>query len=176
MSEIRTEDLDVYVQQLTASQGKLRGYILASLGDYANAADVLQQTNLTLWRKAPEFRSGEEFLPWALGIARYQILSFLRDHERDRLVFSENVARMMLDVAVEEMTDLGDRQLALRKCLEKVPPRSLELLRQRYEKGSSIRQIARDSQRSEDAIKSLFLRIRRSLEGCIETTLRLGTA
>ena len=173
MGDGGTEELDVYVQQLTACQGKLRGYILASLGNYANTADVLQRTNLTLWNKAREFRPGAEFLPWAFTIARYEILSFLRDHQRDRLVFSDEVAKLMLNVAAEEASDTDDRQLALRKCLEKLPHRSRELLRQRYDKSQSIKQIASDSKRSEDAIKSLFLRIRRTLERCIETTLRL---
>jgi RNA polymerase sigma-70 factor (ECF subfamily) len=173
MGEGDTEDLDAYVQQLTASQSKLRGYILASLGNYANTADVLQRTNLTLWNKAREFRAGAEFLPWAIAIARFEILSFLRDHQRDRLVFSEDVAKLMSDAAIEGVSHTDDRQLALRKCLERLPQRSRELLGQRYDKSKSIKQIALDSKRSADSIKSLFLRIRRTLERCIETTLRM---
>ena len=173
MGEGGTEDLDAYVQQLTASQSKLRGYILASLGNYANTADVLQRTNLTLWNKAREFHPGADFLPWAIAIARYEILSFLRDHQRDRLVFSEDVAKLMLDAAVEGASDMDDRQLALRKCLKKLPHRSRELLRQRYDTSRSIKQIASDSKRSTDSIKSLFLRIRKTLERCIEATMRL---
>jgi RNA polymerase sigma-70 factor (ECF subfamily) len=166
------EALDAYVQQLTASQGRLRGFILASLGNYADTADVLQRTNLVLWRKAGEFRRGAEFLPWALTIARYEILSFLRDSQRDRHVFSSDVAELMATAAAAETSDPNDRQLALRKCLEKVPRRSRDLLWQRYGAEKSIRQIAAETARTEDAVKSLFLRIRKSLEQCVETSLK----
>ena len=97
MSDERSEALEAYVQELTANQSRLRGFILASLGNYADAADVLQRTNLVLWKKAGEFRPGAEFLPWGLTIARYEVLSFLRDGQRDRHVYSTAVAELMLD-------------------------------------------------------------------------------
>lgn len=167
------EELEVYVRHLTDCQSKLRGYILACIGNYANTSDVLQRTNLTLWKKAGEFQRGAKFLPWAYAIARYEILSFLRDHKRDRLVFSEEVANLMLELEAEEESDANERQLALRKCLERLPRQSRDLLSQRYDQGNSIKQIAGDANRSEVAIKSSFLRIRRALEKCIESTLRL---
>jgi RNA polymerase sigma-70 factor (ECF subfamily) len=172
MNEGGSQDLDAYVQQLTTSQSRLRGYILASLGNYADTADVLQRTNLVLWKKAGEFRSGADFLPWALTIARYEILSFLRDSQRDKHVYSADVATLMLDAAGVEAIDQDERQLALRKCLEKVPRHSRDLLWQRYGAEKSIRQIATESQRSEDSVKSLFLRLRKSLERCVEAGMK----
>jgi RNA polymerase sigma-70 factor (ECF subfamily) len=79
---------------------------------------------------------------------------------------------MMLDLATADANDPNDRHLVLRKCLEKVPRRSRDLLWQRYGAEKSIRQIAADAQRSEDAVKSLFLRIRKSLERCVEAGLK----
>jgi RNA polymerase sigma-70 factor (ECF subfamily) len=171
MNDGGDQDLDAYVQQLTACQSRLRGYILASLGNYADTADVLQRTNLILWKKAGEFRRDADFLPWALTIARYEILSFLRDSQRDRHVYSADVATLMLDAAAEA-SEQNDRQLALRKCLEKVPRHSRELLWQRYGAEKSIRQIAAETQRSEDSVKSLFLRLRKSLERCVEADMK----
>ena len=173
MENCGTEQLDQYVQQLTACQSRLRAYILASLGNYANTADVLQRTNLTLWKKAGEFRPDAEFLPWALAITRYEILAFLRDHRRDRHVFANDVAELMLDAAASEVSDPGDRHVALRRCLEKLPQPSRELLWQRYDADKSIKQIANDTKRSVDSVKCLFLRIRKALERCIEATLKL---
>jgi RNA polymerase sigma-70 factor, ECF subfamily len=172
MSDGPSDDLDAYVQALTASQSRLRGFILASLGNYADTADVLQRTNLILWKKAHEFRPEAEFLPWALTIARYEVLSFIRDSQRDRHVYSSDVAEMMLDAAAAEASDPNDRQLALRKCLEKVPGHSRDMLWQRYGAEKSIRQIAADANRTEDSVKSLFLRIRKALERCVEADLK----
>ena len=74
--------------------------------------------------------------------------------------------------AAAEAMDQSDRQLALRRCLEKVPRHSRRLLWQRYGAEKSIRQIAAESQRSEDSVKSLFLRLRKSLERCVEADLK----
>lgn len=174
MSDDQGQAMEAYVQALTANQGRLRGYILASLGNYADAADVLQRTNLVLWKKASEFRQGSDFLPWGLTIARYEVLTFLRDGQRDRHVYSTAVAEMMLDSAESAASEATDRQAALRKCLDKVPRRNRELLWQRYSEDMSIRQIAAQENRSEDSIKSLFLRIRKGLERCVEMSLNLN--
>jgi RNA polymerase sigma-70 factor (ECF subfamily) len=100
------------------------------------------------------------------------VLSFLRDSQRDRHVYSSNVAEMMLDIAGAEISGPNDRQLALRKCLEKIPRRSRDLLWQRYAAEKSIRQIAVESQRTQDAVKSRFLRLRKMLERCVEADIR----
>ncbi len=59
-----------FIQLLTVHQPHLLGYILASLGNRTDCDDVLQKTNLVLWKKSAEFRSGAQFLPWAKRAAR----------------------------------------------------------------------------------------------------------
>ena len=56
---------DDFVQQLTANQNRLYGYIFSLLGDHHRANDVLQETNMVLWRKAAEFQTDRDFIPWA---------------------------------------------------------------------------------------------------------------
>jgi len=175
MAEGGTDDLEPYVQELIGCQGRLRAYVTAALGSHANSADVLQRTNLVLWKKAREFRAGAEFMPWALTIARYEVLSFLRDHRRDRHVFSDDVANLMLDAIANEVTDPSDREAALRQCLERLPGRSRKLLWQRYNQAASIKEIASDTGRSENSVKCHFVRLRKSLERCIEGFLKAST-
>jgi len=81
------EQTERFVQQLTGCQTRLYAYILMLLPNHDNAADVLQETNLVLWRKADEFVDGTEFGAWACRIAHFQVLAWLRDAQRDRHVF-----------------------------------------------------------------------------------------
>ncbi len=168
------EDLDRFVQRLIDAQGRLRAFIAAAIGNRANAADVLQKTNVVLWKKAQEFRHDAEFLPWALAIARYEILAFIRDFQRDRHVFSDDVAELILDAAAAEVAGPSDRHAALQKCLEKLPAHSRTLLWLRYGDDLSIKQICGRSGRTEDSIKSRILRIRKKLETCVDALLRAG--
>jgi RNA polymerase sigma-70 factor (ECF subfamily) len=171
-----SERLDRFVQRLIDAQSRLRAFIAAALGNRADAADVLQKTNMVLWKKAEDYRHEAEFLPWALAIARFEVLAFLRDYRRDRHVFSDDVAPLILDAAAAEVASPSDRQAALQECLEKLPSHSRTLLWQRYRDDMTIKQICIHTGRSEDSIKSRILRIRKKLETCVETMLRTGSA
>jgi RNA polymerase sigma-70 factor (ECF subfamily) len=164
--------LDDFIQELTAAQTSLRAYILASLGRVSDVPDVLQRTNLTLWKNAATFRPGSRFMPWAITIAKYEILSYCRDKSRDRHVFPEDIAALMLETACEVCPDLSDRHAALQECLGKLSGRHHSLLELRYYEGNSICQIAETLKRTENAVKCTLVRVRRSLQECIEARLK----
>jgi RNA polymerase sigma-70 factor (ECF subfamily) len=44
----------------------------------------LQATCVKLWEKSGEWDPTTEFLPWAFSVARFTVLSHLRDRMRDR--------------------------------------------------------------------------------------------
>lgn len=80
-----------YVQLMTDSQSRLYAFIYSLLSDAELARDVLQETNAVLWAKAAEFEADRDFGPWALAIARYQVLAARQRMSRDRLVFDPDV-------------------------------------------------------------------------------------
>ncbi|KAA1261135.1 ECF RNA polymerase sigma factor SigK [Rubripirellula obstinata] len=163
-----SSDDENFVAMLTLHQSRLRGYILASLGDYTNSHDVLQRTNLTIWKKAAEYNRDLPFLPWAMGIARYEILAFLRDRGRERIVFHSDVVEMMIATEDSTFDDWHGSQRELHECLQNLSEKNKRLLTMRYAQGNSISKISESTGRSLDAIKSLMLRLRRSLRDCIE--------
>jgi len=123
---------DAFIQLLATHQSNLRGYILSSLGSYADAEDVLQKTNLVLWKKYAEFRPGADFLPWAFAVARYEILTFIRDKQRDQLVFCPDVTELMMESCKSVPQQVSERQEALRNCVIHLPKRQLEILKLSY--------------------------------------------
>lgn len=171
MNTDSSSQTDEFVNLLTEHQVDLRAYLLSSLGDYADAADVLQRTNLVLWKKASQFRTDAKFLPWAFKIARYEVLAFRRDSKRDRHVFSQEVVELMTDAAIEGSADIQDRRAALKECVKSLSEKNRELLLIRYNQDRSLKQVADMTGRTVDAVKSLFLRIRKSLARCIERRL-----
>ena len=166
---------DMFMQLLTTHQMHLRSFILAAVGNYTYCDDVLQQTNLVLWKKAGEFRPDEPFLPWALAVARYEILAFYRDRQRERLIFRQNVAELMVETSLPEIEDVTERQHALRQCIKKLPELQQEMLKLRYVVNAPTSEISRVTKRSRDGVKSLLLRIRKALKKCIETRLECQT-
>lgn len=178
MATTGNPNMDQFVQCLTANQGRLYAYILSLLPDADRAHDVLQQTNLVLWRKAGEFTANTRFVPWACKIAWYEVLSHRRDQRRERLRFDDGLLEQLAgenELAAAESDD-DARQLALRKCLGELPSRQRELLESRYSGTHSVQSLAKQAGRSVGSISQTLYRIRQGLLGCIEQRIAAEAA
>lgn len=160
-------DQECFIRLLTEHQFRLHGYIYSLIGDHHRAADVLQETNIVLWRKAAELKSADQFLFWALAIARFQVLAHLRDCQRDNCLLDAELADLVSDAVTQESMRFSELQTALRGCLQKLAPHGRGLIEQRYFRDQPIKAIAEAEGRSVEAIKVALLRVRRSLEKCV---------
>jgi len=110
-SEEREEQI---VQQIATCQDRLFAYILTLVPHRDVARDVLQETNLVLWRRREEFAAGTSFAAWASKIAFFQVFAYRRDKGRDRHVFlSEELMAQLANEVQEELDVLADRRGAL---------------------------------------------------------------
>jgi len=171
------DNKDGFIRELTAAQASLWAYVFSLLPDHVAAQDVLQETNLTLWRKADDFQPGTSFVAWACQAAYFHVLSYRRRARRDRLVFDDQVLAYLAERQAERM-EMGanDRLVALRGCLEKLPDSFRGLLEKRYGPGGSVKELAEADGRSEAALSQVLYRIRDKLLHCIQTTLAAGGA
>ncbi len=162
-----------FVRRLTENQNRLYGYIYSLVGKHSQAADVLQETNLVLWRKIGEFDSTRPFLPWAFAIARFQVLAHLRDQKRDRLLLDPELAESLADEAATEANRLDAVRQSLRPCLQLLSASSRSLVEARYFRGRSVQEIAAELGRSVGAVKVALLRVRRRLADCVQRRLAM---
>ena len=162
---------DEFVRRLTESQAQLLGFIMAGVGDYADASDILQQTNIVLLRKCDELRDLEAFLPWAITVAKFKVLSFARDRSRERLLFAPDVIAAMCDTAQQQAEFVPERLVALRECLAKLPQKNVRLLQQRYTYNTPLEEMARVGHCTVDSIKGRLKRLRQLLSRCIDGRL-----
>ena len=162
-----SEQTEFFVQQIAEHQNRLFGYIFSMLGDHSRAADVVQETNLVLWRKKDEFRSGEPFLPWALAIARFQVLAHVRDRGRDRCLLDAELVAAIAEEAEEQVEHLETVRQSLRKCMSELTPNNRDLIQRRYFRSASINEIADALDRGVSSVKVALLRVRRRLADCV---------
>ncbi len=160
-----------FVQELATHQNRLYGYVYSLLGDHSRAADVLQETNLVLWRKIDEFQIDKAFLPWAFAIARFQVLAHLRDKKRDRLLLDAELAEAICEESERQAEKLDDLREALRPCLTTLTDGNRELVERKYFRGMSVADIAFEVDRTVSAVKVALLRSRRHLSDCIQRRL-----
>lgn len=175
-SEIEKPDnLQDYVKLMTDHQGNLRAFIVSLMPGSPDVADVLQETNATLWLKRERFELGTNFIAWSFKIARYEVMR-QRDRTKrlDRMVFSDKLVDVLADTEMSEKPDI--RLAALDRCLEKLSESQRKLLKERYTPGHSLEQHSIDIGRSAGGLRMALLRIREILKDCIEKSLSGETA
>jgi RNA polymerase sigma-70 factor, ECF subfamily len=160
---------------LTAHQGMLYAYILSVHPNRVAAQDILQETNMALWKKRDLFESGTNFKAWAFRFAHFQTLAYLKQvKSRDWLVFSEKLMEAMSEEACEVLEEFDKRSVALKSCLSKLNATDQDLIRSHYQSGLSLAELGSRVGRTRTAIKQALLRIRRNLRTCIEREVRAG--
>jgi RNA polymerase sigma-70 factor (ECF subfamily) len=169
-----SENSDQFIQDLTASQNSLYGYILSLLPDRTAAQDVLQEVSLTAWQKRSDFTAGTSFFAWVSKIAYFHVLSHRRKMSRDRLVFGDEVLDFLAERQLEREEEVSRRGLALKSCLEKLPAAQKQLVEQRYTEGVRVQEIAAREGKSVGAISQTLYRIREVLLKCVEQNLAEG--
>ena len=166
-------DSEEFVRLLTEAQGPVYGYILTLIPDRSRARDLLQETNITLWKKAATFEEGTNFNAWACKVAYFHVLAFRRKMAREKLVFDDDILDYLAernDERLEEDAALA-RNRALQRCLQKLPEHHRKLVEARYQPGASVQGIAAEQGRTVGSISQTLYRIRHNLMACIEKTL-----
>lgn len=160
-----------FIAHVTRAQRMLHSFILSMVWNVADADDVLQETNLVLWRKAAEFDPTREFLPWAMRCAQFQALAHLKRRHRSKLVFDDALLDQLAAEAIAEAAEAEQRRAALASCLEKLPADHRRLIAGRYEPAGSVNALAAARSTTPKALSELLRRIRQALLLCIERTL-----
>jgi RNA polymerase sigma factor (sigma-70 family) len=123
----RTERFEAAYRSLYAPVG---AYVLRRVSAAEEAAEVIAETFLTLWRRFDDAPTGEALRPWTYGIARRVIANHLRG-ERRRSGLTE---RLVTDVArvtgrLPDPADAVVERSRLRAALARLSETDQELLR-----------------------------------------------
>ncbi|MGB7344540.1 MAG: sigma-70 family RNA polymerase sigma factor [Pirellulaceae bacterium] len=161
-------DTERFVQQIAEHQNRIYGYVYSMLGDHTSASDVVQETNLVLWRKKDQFQAGAAFLPWAFAIARMQVLAHVRDKRRDRCLLDSELVELISSETEKQSQQIDVVRAALRLCLSELSDKHQELIQSRYFGAASIEEVAKVFDRGVSDVKVTLLRLRRKLRECVE--------
>jgi RNA polymerase sigma-70 factor (ECF subfamily) len=160
----------LFVQQ----QPQIRSFIHSLVPDFASADDLVQECFLTATEKAGEFSLESNFPAWIRTIARYKILSLLRDHQRAPLLFAEDVLESLIQAAPDpESEPCAAAQAALeslRGCLQKLAPAAREMIQLRYFSQHGPTEISRLRDCSVNAVNVTLARAREALRRCMQQT------
>ena len=168
-----TEVSAEFIQLLTTHQSRLYAYALSLLGKREAAQEVMQETNIVMWRKADQFQMGTNFAAWMMKIAYYQVLEHRRKLNRQALfVVDEDFLSALAEEASESTEHIAEQQMALQACLARLPERQRDLVRRRYSDGASIKAVAEQIGIAANAVKQTLFRARGKLIDCVRYRMK----
>ncbi len=168
MNEAASERNDQIVQLLTSVQQQLTRYVRTLVPNRADAEEVLQETNLFVWRHAGEYELGTNFAAWACKIAHYQVLSYRKRQARSRLRFSDALVEQLAQTTARNPAARPDDVEAFELCVAKLSEQDRELIVLRYEPGATVQSVAEKVGRLTKAVYNALGRIRTWLLECMD--------
>jgi RNA polymerase sigma-70 factor (ECF subfamily) len=175
-------DREAAAELLLRHQAALRAYLSRHLQSVHDAHDILQDTFFDALSHLREFDSARPFAPWIQAICRNRMLNF---HRAGRARGGEWLAEV--EQAIEERraaagqapgggrpgpAGAGPETLrALRGCLDELQEKSREMIRLRYEAGSSVEDLAGRFGQTVGSVTKTLSRLRAALRECLARRL-----
>ncbi|MAE40154.1 MAG: RNA polymerase subunit sigma-24 [Psychrobacter sp.] len=151
-------------------ENSIRAFVRALQPSLSDADDVMQETFLTVSRKASTFKLGTNFVAWACGIARLKVLENYRQKKRANVLSEPAISALAEDAP--SLESLSERQDALEECLEKLTPKVRELLWRRYSRRQSSTEMAEAVGMTSNAVRVALSKARVALRDCINAQLQ----
>ena len=161
--------LEEYLRLCAQHERALHAYVHSLVNQKEDAADIIQETRVVMWKHFASFELDSHFPAWAKKIALNQILNYRRSRKNKPatpldIEFIEKVAEQMdRQGAVED-----HRTEALEICLRKLPATHRKMILWRYYDDLEVDEIAERTSRTITATYRFLSRIRHNLSVCIE--------
>jgi RNA polymerase sigma-70 factor (ECF subfamily) len=160
-----------FVRLLATCQRRVFLYALGLVHNAADAEEILQETNLVLWRKFDQYEPGTDFARWACRIAHFEVLKFRERRARDQRLFTSEFIEALAVESEQSFDEFDARREALAHCLGELREPDRQLVLRRYQEHATTRSVAEALGRSVQGTRRSLHRIRLALLACIERTL-----
>jgi RNA polymerase sigma-70 factor (ECF subfamily) len=154
-----------------STSAKLFGVCLRILGERSEAEDVLQETYLTVWRRAGTFDPAKAgAITWLVAVARNKALDRIRAGKVRRASAPIDDATEIADPARSALADVesADESRALMSCLEELDDDQKWSIRTAFLDGATYEELAERRGVPLGTMKSWIRRGLMKLRGCLE--------
>jgi RNA polymerase sigma-70 factor (ECF subfamily) len=156
-----------FIELLRIHTNRILGYLDALLLNRADAEDLFQETCIVLWQKFDEFKTGTNFLAWALRIADRKVMNFQTTRSR-HAAFTAGLRDVLITEITDRNLEKSDDNLAtLANCMLQLPQADRHLVTICYAEDQPIPHVADAMGRSPESVYHSLRRIRNRLLECI---------
>jgi RNA polymerase sigma-70 factor (ECF subfamily) len=118
-------------------------FVLRMVRDVATAEDIVSQVFLDVWKSAGRFEGRSQVSTWLLSIARFKVLTALR--QRCHLEIDREDVRALADGAesAESLIDRASTGAILRGCIARLSPAHREIVNLVYFHETTVEEASR---------------------------------
>jgi len=157
------------VQKLFLSHAPaLQSFVLALVPDFGRAEDIVQETFLTVTRKAADFDLESNFLAWACSIAKFKVLEAARKAGEGPTLSPETIEALCASEAAEPPDPRVD---LLEQCIDRLAPKARRVVELCYRDSHKPAEVARLISWKPSAVHVALSRARALLRKCLERGL-----
>lgn len=142
---------------------RLRTFTYSLIPVAEEAEDILQEVSLLLWKKFDEYEPDRCFYRWAAGFTYYCACNYRRSSARSRVLYSHELACVLIDQRVTRPRNEVDHMEALRQSMTDLTKRDLRLLAAIYEAGMNADEVAKRIGQQTGTVYNRLSAIRRKL-------------
>ena len=169
------EDQQILFTRLwTDAQPTVGQYVASLIRDQWAVRDIMQNTSLALLRKFLQYDPSLPFLPWALGVAKFEILGHRRDTARDRMLCDSEFLEHYTQTWAQVAPRIKDEAAALRDCVSELQGRPRAIIALRYAEGQTSEVIAAELKLSAANVRTILKRVRETLKQCVEKRMAMS--
>jgi RNA polymerase sigma factor (sigma-70 family) len=163
-------DQQAFAALYQRTSSKLFGVCLRMLGERHEAEEVLQETYITVWRRAAGFdatRGGA--ITWLVTLARNKAIDRLRQH-RERLLGDPLLLEEIADTRPTPPadTETSQERERLQRCLDALEPSQRRAVREAFFTGATYNELAARCKVPLGTMKSWIRRSLLQLRTCLE--------
>ena len=165
-----------FVRLLLRHQQEIYAYVLTLVPHVHDADDLFQNGMTVMWEKFGQFKPGTNFAAWAIRIMHYKILEYRRNAARSkRVLMEDSLFEALMDHLPTIQDEAAARIEALRKCQALLDDRAKRIIKMRYERNTSIEEIASHLKVSRRHVYHVLGQINNVLLRCMRRTLAQGS-
>jgi RNA polymerase sigma-70 factor (ECF subfamily) len=160
-----------FLRLFLQGEGDLRAFVGSLIRNRQDRDDVFQDIVVVLWEKFGEYRADESFGAWARGVAVNKVRQYWQRSKRQMAPLSPAAIDALADAFGRLEQPRAAALDALEECMRRVPQKSIQLLRLRYDDALSMEKIATSSGTGVAAVYKALARLRSRLRDCVERRL-----
>lgn len=178
IEQIRDGSPDAFAQLVRLHQRAVRSFVVRHLGILEAADELSQDVFVAAYRSIDRYEGRGSVAAWLIGIARYRILTYLRNKQNAQPIPLEHaidsVQLQILDEDVFASETEEERLDALRSCIESLSGPQRDAVKAFYFDGDSAEDMALKLNRPAGTVRMTLFRIRKLLRNCISKKLAAG--